>query len=893
MNTVNSEPDDTNLESYQGSQEFEAASSAKPTANDTEATLQKTKDLLEGKDEPKVPKSKPSKSIEIITDLEGPTEAEINLHAAMAAVTKMWAALETIPDDATAICRELAISKRNKKGSKALAECMSQVEGLDLHGRIRPEVSELNRWLGEIENYVMGVGSAQPREQAKQLVRRLRTMNLPQRLAIQLDQVNNMGTEAAFKQLQVGKSKDAPAAAFSLLSQELEILDAVVAAAAAGAKALKLDEVQVKYCVEQLEHVQQSMVVMQALPLAVPPLVEKLTTMGDCHQSSVVAAQDLSYVLKQLIKKEDQTMDKRLKRFTSDLKKSSVGFFGELQRDVTNFFGLSQETLLTTFLLIAAVTCCFLGVCFIGYALLGGQSLNDRKEMFIGVCLIALGAFVGVQAIIVAVMGKFGLRRVHADDEDDDEDDEDDEARKKAKKEKKEKEKEKEKKKEKKEDEPPEQQGWSAVDVQPLDSGTFTAQDSDEDEEEKTVKVKQREVPKIEKQKGDTPEPAPAMVNAAGNQDSPENLSDAEPKTPPVDRDKDIAGLAKDGFGMKTGDKDVGLSGEELSRYAKHLGIDPVYDADLLWIAEQAYIAPLPVNWEEHHDEESNIFYYNYVTGVSVWTHPLEDHFRSLYIKLKVEKEKTARLEAKFESRRDNHLGSSDEEDDHSDDDGSTLGGSTMTSMGGSTMTSMGGSTMTSMGGSTMTSMGGSTLSMAGESSRIMMSGQNQKLHFNAEASVTRAPPKEESFKSVRIFNVTGLQRKPEKKVDQDGVEDFSIGASVRNPNPFTNPAQQGGPGFGRSRAPKQNPGWLPSMDETSVADVRGSASLGTANLLGGGPRNNAAWKTSQYRKRAPNPLEMSMSMAAETITPDLRQAVAVAVVRVVRVRLVQVDHNL
>ena len=40
-----------------------------------------------------------------------------------------------------------------------------------------------------------------------------------------------------------------------------------------------------------------------------------------------------------------------------------------------------------------------------------------------------------------------------------------------------------------------------------------------------------------------------------------------------------------------------------MRRYARHLGIDPVYDADLLWIAEQAYNAPVPENWQEHLDE--------------------------------------------------------------------------------------------------------------------------------------------------------------------------------------------------------------------------------------------------------------------------------------------------
>ena len=65
-------------------------------------------------------------------------------------------------------------------------------------------------------------------------------------------------------------------------------------------------------------------------------------------------------------------------------------------------------------------------------------------------------------------------------------------------------------------------------------------------------------------------------------------------------------------------------SAREMIRYARHLGIDPVYDSDLLWIAEQAYDAPVPENWQEHLDEEHNIYYFNQLTGASSWTHPLE-----------------------------------------------------------------------------------------------------------------------------------------------------------------------------------------------------------------------------------------------------------------------------
>eukprot|EP00959_Pyramimonas_sp_CCMP1952_P156311 3269183-Pyramimonas_sp.AAC.1 len=36
----------------------------------------------------------------------------------------------------------------------------------------------------------------------------------------------------------------------------------------------------------------------------------------------------------------------------------------------------------------------------------------------------------------------------------------------------------------------------------------------------------------------------------------------------------------------------------------------------------------VPDNWEEHQNDEQNIYYFNSLTGVSTWTHPLEDQVR-------------------------------------------------------------------------------------------------------------------------------------------------------------------------------------------------------------------------------------------------------------------------
>jgi len=94
------------------------------------------------------------------------------------------------------------------------------------------------------------------------------------------------------------------------------------------------------------------------------------------------------------------------------------------------------------------------------------------------------------------------------------------------------------------------------------------------------------------------------------------------------------AGLSVNDFISKTKNQQrQGLkpSGPELIAYARYLGIDPVADHDLLWIAVEALEAPLPSDWTEHFDSNDRVFYYNATTRVSSWTHPLEHIYRETY----------------------------------------------------------------------------------------------------------------------------------------------------------------------------------------------------------------------------------------------------------------------
>eukprot|EP01052_Picozoa_sp_SAG31_P025224 SAG31_NODE_2199_length_6208_cov_3.935996_3_plen_390_part_00 len=94
--------------------------------------------------------------------------------------------------------------------------------------------------------------------------------------------------------------------------------------------------------------------------------------------------------------------------------------------------------------------------------------------------------------------------------------------------------------------------------------------------------------------------------------------------------------------GASTGDKSSAQSGEinkkqpVILQYATYLGMDPMEDTELLWIAQQALTAPLPPNWTEHTDPMSgDSYYHNEQTMETVWEHPCDEYFRNLYQSLK------------------------------------------------------------------------------------------------------------------------------------------------------------------------------------------------------------------------------------------------------------------
>ena len=98
------------------------------------------------------------------------------------------------------------------------------------------------------------------------------------------------------------------------------------------------------------------------------------------------------------------------------------------------------------------------------------------------------------------------------------------------------------------------------------------------------------------------------------------------------------AGLAEGpGPGPGLSELDADLAAE-IAEYAVFLGIDPERDPELLWIAQQAYFAPLPPPWTEHTDPQGNVYFYNPASEESTWAHPLEETYRALAAKWLEEK---------------------------------------------------------------------------------------------------------------------------------------------------------------------------------------------------------------------------------------------------------------
>ncbi|XP_041660210.1 centrosomal protein of 164 kDa-like isoform X1 [Cheilinus undulatus] len=73
-------------------------------------------------------------------------------------------------------------------------------------------------------------------------------------------------------------------------------------------------------------------------------------------------------------------------------------------------------------------------------------------------------------------------------------------------------------------------------------------------------------------------------------------------------------------------------SEQEILEYAREIGIDPENEPELMWLAREGIVAPLPPEWKPCQDVTGDIYYFNFSSGQSTWDHPCDEHYRRLVV---------------------------------------------------------------------------------------------------------------------------------------------------------------------------------------------------------------------------------------------------------------------
>uniref|UniRef100_A0A3B3S5E6 Centrosomal protein of 164 kDa n=1 Tax=Paramormyrops kingsleyae TaxID=1676925 RepID=A0A3B3S5E6_9TELE len=73
-------------------------------------------------------------------------------------------------------------------------------------------------------------------------------------------------------------------------------------------------------------------------------------------------------------------------------------------------------------------------------------------------------------------------------------------------------------------------------------------------------------------------------------------------------------------------------SEQEVHEYAREIGIDPEQEPELLWLAREGIVAPLPDEWKPCQDVTGDVYYFNFSSGQSTWDHPCDEQYRRLVV---------------------------------------------------------------------------------------------------------------------------------------------------------------------------------------------------------------------------------------------------------------------
>ncbi len=55
-------------------------------------------------------------------------------------------------------------------------------------------------------------------------------------------------------------------------------------------------------------------------------------------------------------------------------------------------------------------------------------------------------------------------------------------------------------------------------------------------------------------------------------------------------------------------------------------------EPELMWIARQGVMAPLPKGWKPVQDPNGELYYFNFETGESIWDHPCDEDYKKLVV---------------------------------------------------------------------------------------------------------------------------------------------------------------------------------------------------------------------------------------------------------------------
>ncbi|CAF3777599.1 unnamed protein product [Adineta steineri] len=77
---------------------------------------------------------------------------------------------------------------------------------------------------------------------------------------------------------------------------------------------------------------------------------------------------------------------------------------------------------------------------------------------------------------------------------------------------------------------------------------------------------------------------------------------------------------------------------DEIHEYATYIGIDPDKESDLLWLAKEGLMKPLPSGWKACQEENGELYYFNFDTGKSSWDHPYDEIYKTRVIQAREKK---------------------------------------------------------------------------------------------------------------------------------------------------------------------------------------------------------------------------------------------------------------